>query len=237
MKPIHLLLIALLTFSSISAQAQFSFGIKAGYSQAWLSSSVDNFEIAKLNGLSNTVVVYRRINKILELGVEPGLVKRGQANGWFPSYCCLEFCDCFFPFTSSDHAISMNYIQLPLLVKAGLPLAKKKFSIAAKIGGGPSWMTSGTYQTEEFNENTFEFRPVTRRISFDGFEGMNRWDWGFYTGAGIGYPVPWGSINVEIEKYYGMSAINKYHEGRNRNMNYSIVLLLDIKSRLFFDQP
>ncbi len=228
MKAPYLLSLAFL-FLFFSAEAQLTFGIKGSFIEA--KQVLYDSKTASIPGLGTTLILYKKVNKFLEIGMEPGIVQRGTGQhltqGYY-YYAPITFCgfgcytSSYYPTNNPTNGLKTTYFQAPLMTRIGLPLAKGKMAIFGKIGGGPSWLANGYYESEVLDENTFEIKPETRELEFTEETGINRWEWGFYSGGGIGYNLGCGMLTFETEFYRGMTGMSEYTDLKNRSISYSL---------------
>ncbi|MEZ4953890.1 MAG: outer membrane beta-barrel protein [Saprospiraceae bacterium] len=215
----------------LPANAQLSFGIKGGVNNAWHSGAND---APKMQGLSTSLTVYKKLGKFLEIGMEPGFVQRGttQQYGYQNYYYYCDVC-CFGPCydpTLGDmsgnpyQGLKASYIQAPMMVRGSLPLAKGKVVLSGKMGGGPSYLSSGYYGETVMDETSYFLKPASRELDFseDDGTGTKRWDWGLYGGMGVGYQLGFGLLSLEMEHYRGFSKVSEYLPSKNRGISYSL---------------
>ena len=225
MKKSLFLSLAILAFY-LPANAQLSFGIKVSVTKAWHSS--DPSDAPNMQGLSTTLSLYKKLNKFIEVGLEPGIVQRGTTQTFGPDiYTCYLCCfgDCVIPgysISKSVTGLKASYIQAPLLLQVKLPLANGKLAVFGKTGGGPSWLASGYYDTDVFDDITFETRPENKALDFSKNDSPKRWDIGLNSGAGIGYHLGCGMLTIEMEYYHGLRDVVDYTSFKNRSVSYSL---------------
>lgn len=227
MKTPVLLSFAFLLFY-LPAKTQTSFGIKGSFTNSWMKSDKD----AKLGGIATTLTFYKKINKFLELGIEPGMVQRGSmktpgieheyANYIFCCFCTAEGCYGGPGGTAGLKPMNANYIQAPFMARGNFSMAQGRISLLPKIGAGPSWLASGYYETEVYEDDYFNGVPETQALTFESGDVDKRWDWGFYAGAGIGYKLGFGMITFETEMYRGTNSLNQVESSKIRSWSYAL---------------
>lgn len=224
MKTPFLLSFAFLLFLG-SAEAQLSFGIKSSQTKAWFTEKDE--DAGKMAGMGITFQLSKRFGKILEVGIEPGIVQRGTSERFGNEYlfmCC--FGDCLYPdheiFDYQANTLKSSYLQMPIMTKAHLPTKKGIFDLYAKLGGGPSWLASGSYYTRTYDEETFAHVPESKNIEFTDNHPFNRWDWGVNAGLGLGIKIGSGMVVFETEYYRGFSKVVNYADFKNRSQSYSL---------------
>lgn len=202
----------------LPANSQISFGIKASHTKAWFSSD----DKAKMDGLGTTVTFYKRLNKFLEIGIEPGLVQKGtsQIYGEYSFIMC-----CFGPCPLEDEParkLKATYAQAPFMAQLRLPIKNSPFILTGKLGGGASYLTSGYYETITYPDFGFEGREKTKALDFNANDDLNRWDFGFHQSIGLGVAVGHGTIILETEFYQGLKKLTNYDDFKNRSRSFSL---------------
>ena len=219
----------------LPANAQLSFGIKGGVNQAWFNEQPS--DAPKLNGLGTTLMLYKRVNKFLEIGMEPGVVQRGTTqpfnqNYYYPYNCFCCFGDCLLPINSypynSSSGLRATYAQLPIMARSKWPLLNGNMAIFLKAGGGPSWLAAGYYDTQVYDEATFQTVPENKALDFSEENSPRRWDFGLYSGAGLGYNLGCGMLTFETEYYHGLRDVTDYVSFKNRSITYSLGYIINL---------
>ena len=216
---------------TLPAKAQLSFGIKGSYTNSWHSNDSE----LKLGGMGASVTFYKRFGKILEIGIEPGVVQRGSNQLYVEPFNYLNFMccfgDCFTPALTPGNKsqnIRMTYLQAPVYLRANIPMANGKLAIIPKIGGGASWLASGYYDTNVMDEETFQIAPETKPLDFSSDGSLKRLDYGIQGGVGIGYNMGFGQLIFESELYRGFKKLNDYEGPKNRSLSYSLSYMLNL---------
>ncbi len=233
MKKSLLLSLAILAFY-LPANAQLSFGIKGSITQSWFNDEPS--DAPKMNGLGTTLLLYKRINKHFDIGIEPGMVQRGTEQqfdrGIYNPYLCICcFGDCLVPEAypyGKSNGLRTSYVQAPILARANLPIAKGKIALFGKFGGGLSWLASGYYNTQVYDESSFGVKPEVKELDFSEEDSLKRWDWGLYSGAGFGFNLGCGMLTFEAEFYHGLRDMADYASFRNRSTSYSVGYLISL---------
>lgn len=232
MKTPFLLLLAFFIFY-LPANAQLSFGIKASNTKAWYAGMNDDAE--KIGGMGITFNFYKKMNKVISIGMEPGIVQRGTTQRFGDDYffgCLCCFGDCVLPedepiFDPAANMLKSSYLQIPLFFQFHIP-TNNRLDIYAKIGGGPSWLASGNYHTSTYDFETFKTIEENKAINFTEADPLNRWDWGAQAGIGIGYQIGAGKLVFETELYRGFSKVVNYADYKNRNHIYSFGYMINL---------
>ena len=223
MKKSVLLSLAFFLFC-LSANAQFTFGIKGSLNKSTLSGNTD--DATKMEGLGFSILFYKKVNKFLEVGIEPGIVLRGttQPFGRY-NYCLCCFGDCILPYYPEEpeaNFLQTSYIQAPIMARANVPIVKDKLILFGKFGSGVAWLNSGYYETSVYDEVTFLLRPENKTLDFSGDHSFKRWDWGLNGAIGLGAKVGCGLLSFETELYRGLSNMTDYGDNKNRTIGYSL---------------
>lgn len=194
---------------TLQAQAQFSFGIKGGHTRAWEHyGEIDLPEDAQIdiNGFNLSLMTYWQIKDKMQIGVEPGLVRRGAAciPGWNVG---SE------PTFDNDTKWHLNYLELPVFVSFNVPLPflENKLEAVGRIGYGMSYVLSG-YQVFEIDN----FPPFTESL-----RGVNVIDHGNYGGVGLKYNLGKHQIILETETYISFRDVSRTFTSKNRSVDIS----------------
>ncbi len=200
----------LFLFVGFPLNAQFSLGIKGGYTKAWQDygdTEVPENAIIHVNRMNVSAMAYYRLGKHLELGVEPGFVERGAA--------CIPGFGLFFV---GDTKYLLNYVELPLMLQASWG---NKFVFFSKIGYGGSYVLSGTRVVTDliFTDNP----PKRDAIDFDDPSyNLNRWDHGIYGGIGVAYNFDIHRLFFSLEYYHGLKDVEKLNASQARSINFNL---------------
>ncbi|MEO1054019.1 MAG: outer membrane beta-barrel protein [Bacteroidota bacterium] len=213
--------IAVFCLVSIKVQAQFSLGVKGGYTKAWEHyGDVDlpDDAVIHINRFNVSGLVYLSLNERLSIGVEPGYVERGAAciPGWN-----LEPD----PIFNGDTKLFLSYVKAPIMLRTELPLGASKFSIIGSAGYGLSYLTTAFEEQELVGSD-----EPTQRTKVDLSEGsrLNRLDHGFYGSAAIGYDLGRGRLFAESEYYFGLRDADQFNTSKNRTLSFNVGYLFKI---------
>jgi hypothetical protein len=206
MKTFNFLLVILFFSFSFQSKAQFSLGIKGGYTKAWEgygeTSLPEDAEI-HVSGFNLSAPAYYQFARHFRVGLEPGYVQRGAA--CFPGYFSLPF----------DTRFYLNYVEMPLMISANFPVYRNKLEVFGKAGYGASFLITAFREQTVVNGD-----EPPERIKWDLSESSNfyRLDHGFYGGLGIGF----NQIFLEWDYYYGLIDVDKFNTTKNRSMDFSL---------------
>ncbi len=205
------LLFLLLFSTSLSSQTTLTITTQMG--KAWQNYG-DDFPI---NGYEQNIThygfsaaVFRAINHRLAIGVAPGFMRRGAAcePSFAPGNRLVP------PISQIDATLYLNYLQLPFFLRAEFPIWGK-LEVVAQGGAGFAYLLSGFREITYFNN----FVPDERLdLDFDGVDqNLNRFDFGWTSSIGFGYPIGKGKLRISGEHYYSFLDMNQNNTSLNRN--------------------
>jgi len=151
------------------------------------------------------------LNKYLGLGVEPGFTQRGAA--------CVPGWGIFI----NDSKLFLNYVELPVMISANLPVYKATIEAFGKLGYSLSMITSA-YQ--EVVSLVGDEPPVRTKMNVSNNRGLNRWDHGILGGLGIAYNVGRNQIFLEARYYYGLRNVEPWNFSQNRTLQFGLGYLM-----------
>lgn len=200
---------------TFSLDAQLSIGLKAGYSNAWEEyGDIDLPADAEIDvrGFYISALAYYKLSKHISIGIEPGYVQRGAAcvPGW------LEF--------TMDTQFKLNYLELPVFVRADKSFLNDKFVLFAKVGFGGSYLQRGTEVIETTIIGLIPETVVERnKIDFKGeYASLNQFDYGLYGAFGLAYNI--GNNQLFVEGTYYNALIDFDNENTSKNRSIQIGL-------------
>ncbi|MEL6865683.1 MAG: outer membrane beta-barrel protein [Bacteroidota bacterium] len=207
------LFVALLAWSPI-AYAQLTFGVEGGYTRAWEDyGDIDlpnNAEI-HIHSFNVSALAYYRIHRYISIGVEPGFIRRGAAcePGWQPIF-------------DGDTKLLLNYVEMPLMCSANIPLFKSPFELMARTGYGASYLASAERQTMNFSDGSIT--PID--VPLGAGSDFRRWDHGWYNSLGLAYSFGPHLIYLNSDFYFGLTDADRFNQSRNRNLNLNLGYLI-----------
>jgi hypothetical protein len=101
--------------------------------------------------------------------------------------------------------MSIEYMEIPLLVRVRLPVSK---SFDAHLLAGPAL---------DFNIRARVNSVIGGRTEEESLDNINGVDYGVVAGAGLDIPVKVGKISLDIRYTFGLSSISKGPGGGIRN--------------------
>ena len=197
--------------------AQISIGVKGGYSNAWENYGdvvlPDDAQI-DVSGYYFSVLSYLKINKHLDIGIEPGYVQRGAA--------CVPGFNVFV----DDTEFRLNYIELPLMIRGNFSFAKEKLEVFGKLGYGGSMIQKGTEIQTIFGSDE---PPLETRIDFENqFSSLNKYDHGMYGGFGFGFNFGKNQLFLEGNYYHGLKDFDDNNASTNRSLQIGFGFMREI---------
>ena len=196
---------------SYQVEAQISIGIKGGYSNAWeYYGDVDLPDDAQIDvdGYYFSLLSYLKLNKHLDIGVEPSFVQRGAA--------CIPGFDPFL----GDTEFQLNYIEIPLMLRGNICFLNDKLEAFGKIGYGASMVQKGIGQTTFIGS---EDPPIITEIDFSNpLSSLNRFDHGLYGGLGLGVNLGNNQLFLEGNYYNAFRDFDSNNTSKNRSLQLGI---------------
>jgi len=192
--------------------AQISIGLKSGYTRAWQDYGdviVPEDAITHIHGFHVTATTYLKINKYIEVGVEPGFIRRGAACE--PGWNQLTNPNPVFP---GDTKLILDYIELPIMAKFNLPLFNDNFEIFGKAGYGGALIAKAVRE----NETSGDRNDVDLGIN----STLNRWDHGIYSSLGLGYNFKSSQVFINSDFYFGLRSVERFNYSRNRSLGFNL---------------
>lgn len=235
MKAPTTLLAAIFLLLAISVQAQWAFGIKGSFVRSSqnivpaLTHLGYNDYSQTINGYGTSFSFYYHVVKYLQIGIEPGLVRRGNRTADYSvingdPFDCWNFennnlnPECIVE-RYGDTQLFASYVQAPILLKGILPICKDRLSIFAKIGGGFSWLF---YAQQEHNFQLFGPYFQSRTIDLEEEIYIKRWDRAWQIGGGLDLKMGPGQFSLETLLYQGAKDFYEYTKSRTRSFSYSL---------------
>ena len=210
MRIIPTITLLLFAFSPFLAQAQVSVGLKGGLTKAWQFYNTDLPDDAEITvtQMHFSAMAYYDLKSYLRIGVEPGFVQRGAAcePGWQPVF-------------EGDTKLFLDCVELPVMISGHLPLDEGRLELFAKAGYGLSMVVRGRNQFILIGTDTSD--DITL-IPLGKGSRLNRWDTGFYGGAGVGAKIGPGNLIFESRFYAGLVDADRFNTSKNRSINYSL---------------
>jgi hypothetical protein len=209
------ILILLACLLSVPLAAQFSVGLKGGFTRAWEDygdASVPEDAIIHVNGFHLSGLAYYQLADRLAIGLEPGFVKRGAA--CFPGF--IDF--------QGDTKWLLDYIELPGLIAYQQPIISNRFTLISKLGFGISRITTA-YQ--EITDLRTDDPPVRTKIT-DDTRVINRWDHGFYGSLGLSYFIGHNQVFLSADYYHCLKDVDRLQASQNRGLNLAMGYLIQL---------
>ncbi len=192
--------------------AQVSIGVNFFYNEAWQQydeSLLILRENVYIHNVGASATVDYAIDQHFSLVVEPGFVQRGAA--CFPGFVL--------PIGGNEVTFVGNYVEMPVMVQGHLHAWQNKLRFFLQAGAGYSYMLSG-YRKFDF-ENP-EAPSQRERVNFDQEPNINRLDFGFYGGGGVGIKAGPGYLTATCRYYHGMPDVDDFQVSKNRAVSYGV---------------
>ena len=219
MKYLHFLLIATFSLFSYSAQAQFSLGIKGGYTLAWPDYGtvvLPEYAETAVNGVNGGLILSYRISNRISINADPSYVQRGAAcePGWQPIF-------------AADSRLLLDYVELPVMISFNQPVFHNKWNVSLKAGYGFSKIVSA--HREEFFISSSKTVYRTKLDLDDPFStSIVKTDHGAYGGLSVGYNLTFGSIFFESTYYHGMKNVDTENFLKNNSVNFNFGYIVSL---------
>ncbi len=213
MQKLRLILMLCCFVAANQMNAQITIGVKGGFTNAWANyGDVVLPEDAQtdINGFNISALGYLKINNFLQIGVEPGYIRRGAA--CFPGGLGWGT----IPIFVADTKVYLNYAELPILSSWHLNLGESRFEAFGKIGYGVSFLTSA------FSDLVSPTAPTIRTDFTLSDVPLNRWDHGIYLGLGFAYELEKSKIFINANYYTGFRDSEQLNVTKNRSIDLSI---------------
>lgn len=206
-----ILFLLLFTFDGL---AQFSFGIQAGYTNAWEEYGEvelpENAEI-DIDSYNASLILEYGISKFTAISLQPGLIRRGAA-------CIPGFVD----FNGESDAL-LSYINLPLSIQIQSPMLFGRIEPYFQAGYGLSYMVKTIERRESEDWITKEKSIILTDITENN--NFKKVDHGLHSAIGINVNLGINQIRIGAEGYLGMTDAEKDNRSRNRNINLNAGIL------------
>ena len=200
-----------------SAQAQISVGLQTGYTYAWAEYGNINLpEDAQIdvNGYNISLLMGYRLGKYLQVGLEPGYVRRGAA--CYPGSFNWGQGNNFF---RQDTKFFLGYLETPLMISGHLPMFKGKLELICKAGYGASMLVSALREDTELDTG---LPPTLSRVNLKENTNLNRWDHGIYSGIGFAIKTGRNQLLLSSDFYMGFIDAERSSRSQNRSVDVSM---------------
>ncbi len=203
-------LVFLLCFISsvFMANAQYTLGLKGGYTRAWEAYGdvglPEDAEI-QVDGLNLSLLAYRNVGKFFTVGVEPGFIERGAA--------CIPG---FQPIFEGDTKFLLKYTELPVFFGATVPVFNTGFDISAKAGYNVAYLQTAYQEVTNFQDNT----TTRTKMGLKNSEILRRWDHGLKAGAKISRSFGKSQLFLGTDYFHGLIDAEKSNTSQNRSIEF-----------------
>lgn len=194
--------------------AQLSLGLKVQTGEAWQNYgdeiAIDGFD-QRIEHYGVSMEAFYPISPAISLGFAPGYLRRGAACE--PGFVGSN------PFLVRDATIYANYLQLPLLIKANIPLANR-FSLFGQAGAGLSYLVSG--HRDVLFLSSLDGGRERQELDFEQENTLNRFDFGAQAGLGFAYQLGFGSLQLSADYYHGFLDMTETNTSENRSWSVGL---------------
>ncbi|HAS40982.1 MAG TPA: hypothetical protein DCS93_10900 [Microscillaceae bacterium] len=209
----HTLLTTIIICCAFDIQAQFSLGVRGGFTRSWEeygNVSLPDDATIHVDRLQVSGLVYYTFNKYFSIGIEPGFVQRGAA-------CVPGFNGGGGAFVG-DTKFLLNYVELPLMAKVNIPIYGK-LKVFGKAGYGIARITSANLETAFLGTD----QPTIKRpLDLDTDNRYRKWDNGLYGSLGFSFDVGANQLFVESLYYAGQRDFDTSFTSKNRGFHLGI---------------
>jgi hypothetical protein len=216
MQKLRLILMVCCFAATTQMNAQITIGVKGGFTNAWANyGDIVLPEDAQIdvNGFNVSVIGYWKIKDFLQIGTEPGYIRRGAAClpgglGWGST-----------PLFVADTKVYLNYTELPIISLWHLNLGDSNFEVFGKVGYGVSFLTSAFSDRISMTDPT---EPKVRTYLELKQVPLNRFDHGIYSGLGFGYTFNQNKIFMNANFYTGLKDFEFFNITKSRSIDLSL---------------
>lgn len=205
---LYLFLMAGLWSTGLSAQV--SVGVNVFYNQAWQQYSEDLLILrydTYLHKVGASATVQYDIDRCFSLVIEPGFVQRGT-----PVEPIFGL-----PIIATETSFTGSYIEMPVLAQARVFALQDRLQFFAQLGAGYAYLLSARRDVDFLDEG---IPSQHQRVNFDNEININRLDFGYYGGGGLGVQAGPGYLTATCRYYHGMPRVNDFWDSKNRTLNF-----------------
>lgn len=216
--------LSLLLFLLFSAGlcAQLSVGLKVQHGEAWQNYgdeiAINGFD-QRITHYGASIEAFYAFSPALSIGIAPGYMRRGAACE--PGFISGNI---FLPI--QDATIYANYLQLPVLLKANLPLTSR-FSLYGQAGAGFGYLLNGHRDVVFFSSSNIS--PERQELDFETENTLNRFDFGAQAGLGFAYQLGRSSIQLSADYYHGFLDMTDTNTSENRSWSIGLGYAIKIE--------
>ncbi len=220
MKLLYKFSVCFFLLMSLSLQAQFSIGLKSGYTRAWQNYGENRVllpEGAKIHvhRMNIALPVYYRLGKHWQIGLEPAYTGRGAA-------CVPEFGLPPEPSFKGDTRFKLDYVEVPLSFRFEQALGGDRLSLFVKAAYGFSYMFSGISEIIDLETGQILYVVNVTRI-------LRRWEHGAYTGLGLSLKLSSSfQCFLTSEYYHGFVNVDPRAPSKARSLSFNLGTVLSL---------
>ncbi len=220
MKFLYKFSVCFFLLTSLSLQAQFSIGVKSGYTRAWQNYGENRAllpEGAKIHVHSMNIAlpVYYRLSKHWQIGLEPAYAGRGAA-------CVPGFGLPPEPSFKGDTRFKLNYVEMPLSFRFEQALGGDRLSLFVKAAYGFSYLFSGISEIIDLETGQILY-------TVDVTKTLMRWEHGAYAGLGLSLKLsPSLECILTSEYYHGFVNVDPFLPSKARSLSFNLGAVLSL---------
>lgn len=208
-------LVVLCFFSAGHVQAQqWGISIHGAYIHAnmqYEAGTYDETRDLSVAGWGTHLELQYLFGRHFSLIAAPGLAQRGTK--------CEP--DYILPVGSAEVALTLNYIESPLLCRATFSLIPQRLQVFAEAGGNYAYAFSG-YRNFYDDQNNRVGERLKATFN-DWFGGVNkRTDYGILGGGGLRYKARSQFIQLTGRYYHGLPDLARAGTSKNRSLAISL---------------
>ncbi len=209
----HTLLTAIICLLAFDLHAQFSLGVRGGFTRSWEeygAVTLPNDATIHVDRLQVSGLAYYSFGKYFSVGIEPGFVQRGAA--------CIPGWNGGGGLFVGDTKFLLNYVELPLMAKVSVPLYRQ-LKIFGKAGYGVARIVSAYEETSFLGTDQ---ATIKSSLDFDANPSLQKWDHGLYGSVGLSFDIGANQIFVESLYYAGQRDFDTSFTSKNRGYHLGI---------------
>lgn len=192
---------------SLNCLAQYTVGLKAGYTHAQEDYGLTILPVdarRHIHSFNIYGMFYKQLSKTFSLGIEPGYIQRGAF--------CFPGWDTGGGLFVNDTKWFLHYIDVPIRLKAQLPIIKDKLWIHTKVGAGAACLVGK--QASILSGESWSEREKITNVNFHQFD--------YSANGAIGFEFPFKSGRILIESDYVVSFRDATDLATSMNRNWNV---------------
>lgn len=218
-------LIGFITIANFS-QAQLQFGAHSGYSRAWQNYGdviLPEAAVTHIHGFYAATTIDYKFKNVLSVGMEPGFARRGAAciPGWNGGINPN-------PIFEGDTRFKLNYIDIPVMLRANLNMFQNRLMITPSLGYGVAFLANGYEEIVNLESGDILYRG---RLPIGRFSQIARFDHGAKGALNIGWNIGQHQIYAHGSFYFGLRDAERFNTSKNRAINLGLGYKFSLRSK------